>query len=318
MFRTVVLLLPPLLVYSAASVFMSLPLTSASGAGLSTRLLKGIFGAIPVMILARFSQKMRYWLRVTAYLSTLTFTSFFGVFLSIVLPILGQRRNINLYVARTFYAITSPLVSWKLTIHNEERLTQSKPCVIILNHQSMIDVLILGKVMQRGTSIMAKKELLWLPILGPYLWASRAILVERASREKAIKTFAKAAKEMHEMQTCPVIFVEGTRSNAQGPDLLPFKKGAFHLAVQAQVPIIPVVCENYWNMFQLKNSLFEPGEAHIKVLEPIETKGFTSSHEDIELLSEKAREAMLGALKELAQRPGSCSGTGGVVVKKKE
>ena len=59
------------------------------------------------------------------------------------------------------------------------------------------------------------------------------------------------------------VFPEGTRSNLPFPDLLPFKKGAFHLAVQAQVPIVPVVCENYHRYFDGKTR-FESGSVRIK------------------------------------------------------
>lgn len=80
------------------------------------------------------------------------------------------------------------------------------------------------------------------------------------------------------------------------PDLLPFKKGAFHLAVQAQVPIVPVVCENYNRLFDGK-SRFEGGTIRIKVLEPIPTTGLTK--DDVNALTERVRDVMLKTLKEL-------------------
>jgi lysophosphatidate acyltransferase len=76
--------------------------------------------------------------------------------------------------------------------------------------------------------------------------------------------------------------------------LLPFKKGAFHLAVQAQVPIVPVVCANYDNVLNLKKKRFCPRTIDVTILPPISTKGCTAEH--VDSLVEKTRNAMLDEL----------------------
>lgn len=96
------------------------------------------------------------------------------------------------------------------------------------------------------------------------------------------------------------IFPEGTRSYYDHPDLLPFKKGAFHLAIQAQVPIIPIVVANYSNVLNVKRKTFQPGRIPVKVLEPISTKGKTK--EDVDQLLEDVRGKMLRSLKELHEQ----------------
>lgn len=58
------------------------------------------------------------------------------------------------------------------------------------------------------------------------------------------------------------MFPEGTRTTFETPNMLPFKKGAFHLAIQAGVPIVPVVCENYWRLY--RSGVFQPGELKVK------------------------------------------------------
>lgn len=75
--------------------------------------------------------------------------------------------------------------------------------------------------------------------------------------------------------------------------MLPFKKGAFHLAVQAQVPIVPVVVQNYSHVLNLKKLSFEKGTIKVKVLDPISTVGLTNSKEDIDALLEKTRNLMV-------------------------
>ena len=101
------------------------------------------------------------------------------------------------------------------------------------------------------------------------------------------------------------IFPEGTRSYYDHPDLLSFKKGAFHLAIQAQVPIVPIVAANYSNILNLKKKIFRPGIVPVKVLEPVETKG--KEVKDVDALLELVRSRMLEELKVItveAQRQG--------------
>lgn len=126
---------------------------------------------------------------------------------------------------------------------------------------------------------------------------SKTVFIERSSREQAVAAFAKAAEQMHSARQSVYIFPEGTRSYYDHPDLLPFKKGAFHLAVQAQVPIVPVVVANYSNVLNVKRKIYRPGTIPVRVLEPISTKGKTK--DDVDALLEETRSKMLKALKEI-------------------
>ena len=115
------------------------------------------------------------------------------------------------------------------------------------------------------------------------------------------------------MQISLWIFPEGTRTLFEAPGMLPFKKGAFHLAVEAQVPIVPVVCENYWRLYH--DNCFEDGVLRLRgvkfgvlvessayiplvVLPPIPTIGLTAA--DVNKLTTDTRDAMLKALKEIS------------------
>ena len=124
---------------------------------------------------------------------------------------------------------------------------------------------------------------------------SKTVFIERKSRSQAVAAFDKAAEQMHNNRQSVYIFPEGTRSYYDHPDLLPFKKGAFHLAVQAQVPIIPVAIANYSNVLDVKRKLFRPGTVPVRVAKPIETKGKTK--EDVDALVKETREVMLSELK---------------------
>jgi lysophosphatidate acyltransferase len=88
---------------------------------------------------------------------------------------------------------------------------------------------------------------------------SKTVFIDRANRATARAAFDDAAAHMRREKQSVFIFPEGTRSYAAKPDLLPFKKGAFHLAIQAQVPIVPIVVANYAHILSVKARIFRPG-----------------------------------------------------------
>lgn len=92
--------------------------------------------------------------------------------------------------------------------------------------------------------------------------ASGAVFVDRRNNTTAVQSLTAAGDFMKKNTTCLWLFPEGTRSMREHNDLLPFKKGAFHTAVQAGVPVTPVVCENYWKLYHKGH--FESGELRIR------------------------------------------------------
>ncbi|KAL9618664.1 MAG: hypothetical protein Q9160_006631 [Pyrenula sp. 1 TL-2023] len=186
-------------------------------------------------------------------------------------------------------------------VSGAEYLSRTRPAVIISNHQSELDVLLIGEIFPRYTSVSAKKSLRNIPFLGWFMALSGTVFIDRAKKEQALKAFEGAAKEMREHQQNVYIFPEGTRSYAREPKLLPFKKGAFHLAVQAGVPIIPVVAENYSRVLDVKGQRFESGVIRVRVLPPIPTVGLEAKNVDD--LTRDTREKMLKVLEVMAREP---------------
>jgi len=92
---------------------------------------------------------------------------------------------------------------------------------------------------------------------------SKTVFIDRVNRASARAAFDGAAQTMRSERQSVFIFPEGTRSYAEEPDMLPFKKGAFHLAIQAQVPIVPVVVTNYAHVLNVKRKMFRPGVVDI-------------------------------------------------------
>ena len=116
------------------------------------------------------------------------------------------------------------------------------------------------RLMPKQTSIMSKKSLQFTP-LGPFMTLSGAIFIDRSNSTDAVRSLNAAGQQMKRLGTSLWMFPEGTRHSQEIPDLLPFKKGGFHLAVQAGIPIVPIVTENYWGIY--RKNVF--GEGRIKV-----------------------------------------------------
>jgi len=111
------------------------------------------------------------------------------------------------------------------------------PCIYVANHQSQFDIPALVIAMPTDFRIVAKRELLYIPIFGWALWLAGFIFIDRTDREKAIRRLDRAVRIIRRGVSV-VVFAEGTRSS--DGRLLPFKKGGFILALQAGVPIVPV------------------------------------------------------------------------------
>ncbi|ETS61557.1 hypothetical protein PaG_04308 [Moesziomyces aphidis] len=257
-------------------------------------------GALMLVALASpRSQRMRFYLNSLIYIAGLGICSFWGIVVSIVMSLIpGQRLNINRVVARSFWRLVSPLVGVRFIVEGEEHFDQARPAVVVGNHQTAMDILYLGRIFPGHASIMAKKELQFAPLLGQFMTLSGAVFINRKNLKDSIKAFKQVGDTMNKNKLSLWIFPEGTRSGLATPDLLPFKKGAFHLAIQAGVPVVPVVCENYNRIFDSK-SRFESGTIRIKVLPPIPTSHLTA--QDAGELTETVREKMLAALRQMDQ-----------------
>lgn len=135
---------------------------------------------------------------------------------------------------------------------------------------------------------------------------SKTVFIDRANRTSSRAAFDNAAHTMTTTRQNVYIFPEGTRSYASKPELLPFKKGAFHLAVQAQVPIVPVVCANYNHVLDVKGKRVNPGVIDVTILPAIDTKGKTAA--DVDALLEQTQSAMMEELIRLSHVSGQGNG----------
>ena len=156
----------------------------------------------------------------------------------------------------------------KMAVKGEEYLWSHRPAVFIFNHQSNADFFIIAKLLKKDAVAIAKKELKSSPI-GPLLTAAGVIFIDRSNREKAIEAM-KPAVDALKSGLSVAIAPEGTRS--YNYSLGAFKKGAFHLALQADVPIVPIVIKNAHDVMPRGRSLVRPSVVNVVVLKPISVK----------------------------------------------
>ncbi|UJR09656.1 hypothetical protein I4U23_013890 [Adineta vaga] len=184
-------------------------------------------------------------------------------------------------------------------IENAKVLDREGPCVIVANHQSSIDFIGMMKLWPehiRYCTILAKKELIWALPFGFSAWLAGLEYVDRKNRDKSTETMQHVTKKVQEKSLRLWVFPEGTRNMTE--TFLPFKVGAFRLAIQAQVPIVPVVFSSYKSIYNADKAThsfyWRHGCVTIKCLESIDTKGMTIDR-DLSRLIEITRQRMIDA-----------------------
>ncbi|TDZ24373.1 putative acyltransferase [Colletotrichum sidae] len=245
--------------------------------------------------------KAAFGARVLASYVSLMLAAGYGVFASIFLRIVGNPGIAQWAAGRAFYYIMALTVGVTFEIEDPKNiLATTRPAVFIGNHQTELDVLMLGAMFPKYCSVTAKASLKKTPVLGWFMSLSGSIFIDRKNTKDAREAMAGAANEIVKRKQSVYMFPEGTRSYAKDPVLLPFKKGAFHLAVQAGVPIVPVVVANYSHVLWLKGLVFNSGKIPVKVLDPIPTAGLTAA--DVDDLTRKSRDLMLEELVKLSEK----------------
>lgn len=174
-----------------------------------------------------------------------------------------------------------------------EHLDENRNYVFVSNHRSYLDTAALFCYTGKRVGIVAKKELLKAPILGQGMSFVNIIAIDRTNAERSRRSMEKAREVMQNGYSFGV-FAEGTRG--MPGELLPFKKGAFHLAIQTDAPIIPVAIKNTDWMMGKKTGVAYPGTIEMVLLPPIET--VQATEKDVSQLLKKTREAIANELSE--------------------
>ncbi len=154
----------------------------------------------------------------------------------------------------------------EVSVVGEEHLWAHRPCVFIINHQSKFDMFLMMYLVRRGFSGVAKKEAAKVPGFGTFMKMAEMAFVDRSSTTRAIDAL-KPAVDLLERGLSIVMAPEGTRSWT--PRVGKFKKGAFHMAMQAGVPVVPVVIRNAGEIMGRNDQTMRSGRIQVAVLPAI-------------------------------------------------
>jgi 1-acyl-sn-glycerol-3-phosphate acyltransferase len=215
---------------------------------------------------------------------------FRGMLVGMAAVAIGMHRTTgSRELAWQFAKARARTLTWLLgvgvTLHGLENLPDDGPFIFAPNHQSHLDILILLGFLPGRTRFAAKRELWRHSVVGGVLDTLGMIPVDRENPERSLDGLQRAATEGHSM----VIFPEGTRSRTGA--LMPFKKGAFVLAIGAGLPIVPVICRGTRRLMPRGSRLtVVPGNVEVVIEKPVPTTGLT--YEDRDALADAVRAAI--------------------------
>lgn len=185
----------------------------------------------------------------------------------------GSQQTGRNFSTSLFADMASAIAGIELDVTGQEHLWSNRPCVFIFNHQSQADVIIIASLVRRDVAGVGKKEIGDVPILGKIMQAAGTVLIDRQNSESAVKAMEPLIDVIKKEGRSVCIAPEGTRSTST--NIGRFKKGAFHLAMQAGVPIVPVVIHNALDVAPSTEFVFRPATVKVTVLPPVDTSDWS-------------------------------------------
>lgn len=228
-------------------------------------------------------------LRVIAVIFFAIFMFVFGCGYSLLTP----RDPKLVYIIGGKFSKLASIFGFKLELRFPDDVYERGQHLYIANHQNNWDLFTVSAAVTPKVVTVGKKSLIWIPLFGQLYWITGNILIDRFNRSKAKGTIDQVVESLKSSNVSVWMFPEGTRSRGRG--LLPFKTGAFHAAIGAGIPIIPIVCST--TQGKIKLNRWNNGHVIVEMLPPISTEGYTKEH--VRELSNVCREQMLAKLAEL-------------------
>ena len=190
-------------------------------------------------------------------------------------------------------ATLNPL--WRFRYEGTLPADPRKPYVVVSNHESFADILLIS-YLPWEMKWLSKTELFRIPVMGWLMHIAGDVPVKRGFGASAVEAMTKC-REILARKVSVMIFPEGTRSPTN--DLLPFKDGAFRLAIDAGVPILPLALHGTSTALRKHDWRIGPSTAVVEVLTPVETTGLTPA--DVPALKERVRSMIVEARDRLAR-----------------
>jgi putative phosphoserine phosphatase/1-acylglycerol-3-phosphate O-acyltransferase len=213
-----------------------------------------------------------------------------GVGVGIGLLNRSRRKAVNV-VTTVAPEVALGLAGVDLRVTGEEHLWSDRPAVFVFNHQSSFDVIVISRLLQRDFTAVAKAELAHDPRFAPLAALAGVVYVDRGNRSQSRAALAPVVEKLRSGISLAMA-PEGTRSATPTPG--PFKKGAFHIAVQAEVPVVPVVIRNAGDIMWRASLVARPGTVDVAVLEPVPTVGL--GPDEVDDLCDRVRQQFVATL----------------------
>jgi len=168
----------------------------------------------------------------------------------------------------------APVFGLKVELRLPANAAQNGKCIYIANHQNNYDMVTASNALLPRTVTVGKKSLVWIPFFGQLYWLTGNLLIDRDNRSKAHGMISQIAEKFKKNDVSIWMFPEGTRSRGRG--LLPFKTGAFHAAILAGVPVVPICVST--TSGKVKLNRWSNGHVIVEMLEPVDTSGYTKEN----------------------------------------
>lgn len=241
----------------------------------------------------------RIWFALACAVGGLAFVGFAVVALVHYALVRDGKKAAMVWI-RSFGFVMTRFLIWRVDVENIETLHATRPAVVVGNHQSNLDIATWSTFFPDRSVAVGKKEILKIPVFG-WLWkVSTHILIDRSNANAARESLRAATERIRTEKLSVWVLPEGHRN--AGPEMLPFKKGAFHLAIAAQVPVVPFATSPMWTVLDAKRWMVRPGVVRVRFLPPIPTSGMADA--DVDRLSLAAREAIEGARQDFLKSAG--------------
>lgn len=204
-------------------------------------------------------------------------------------------RELVAPIAHAWARVMLALSGVRVIYANASTLCDRRPRLLIINHPSTFDPVWVALIAPPGTMALGKREFLYYPGFNLAWWALRLGLIDRSDPEAARRTIAKVSERVRRERLSILMAPEGTRS--RDGSLQAFKKGAFHLAMEADIPIFPVVASGAYEIWPRHRWLPVPGVVRIRFLPPVSTADWKL--EDLAAHIDGVHSAMGDALRSL-------------------
>jgi 1-acyl-sn-glycerol-3-phosphate acyltransferase len=230
-------------------------------------------------------------LRGVVTAATIAVATIVGAILALISRLFDGSGNTVLRLARIWSRSILAVGGVEIAAESRTPLDPDRPYVFMANHLSTVDIWAMLVALPVPVRMIAKKQLAAIPLLGWAMAAGRFIFIDRQNPAAARRSIDHARERIRSGHSV-LLFPEGTRSRTG--QLLPFKKGGFHLAVDAGVPIVPVAIRGSRGAMPPGSLLLRRGKVQVTVGEPIPTAGLADA--DREALVGKVHAVIAGML----------------------